>query len=197
MAQGDLTVAAISAEEHVAFVEAQRSASFLQTWSWGAVKAEWRAEAIGWRDASGTLVGAGLVLHRPIPKLKRFTLAYLPEGPVIDWADAVDTGLDRWLDPMAAHLKQGGAFGIRMGPPVVTRRWSAAQVKEGLADPAVRSLRDLPTELDPVGQRVDRAPEQPAAGATSTSTRGSAPASRSTPSRSRWPAATRRTCCAA
>ena len=154
MAQGDLTVAAISAEEHEAFVEAQRSASFLQTWSWGAVKAEWRAEAIGWRDATGTLVGSGLVLHRPIPRLKRFSLAYLPEGPVIDWADAADTGLDRWLEPMAAHLKQGGAFGIRMGPPVVTRRWSAAQVKEGLADPAVRNLRDVPTEQEPVGRRV-------------------------------------------
>ncbi len=42
-----------------------------------------------------------------------------------------------------------------MGPPVVTRRWSAAQVKEGLADPAVRKLADLPpTERDPVGARV-------------------------------------------
>jgi vancomycin resistance protein VanK len=37
----------------------------------------------------------------------------------------------------------------------VTRRWSAAQVKEGLADPAVRRLADLPpTERDPVGARV-------------------------------------------
>ena len=56
---------------------------------------------------------------------------------------------------MAAYLKEQGAFGIRMGPPVVTRRWSAAQVKEGLADPAVRKLADLPpTERDPVGARV-------------------------------------------
>ena len=154
MAKGDLTVAAISAEEHLAYVEQQRSASFLQTPAWAAVKSEWRAESIGWRDAAGTLVGAGLVLHRPVPRLKRFTLAYLPEGPLIDWPDAVDTGLGRWLDPMAAYLKQAGAFGIRMGVPVVTRRWTAAQVKEGLADPAVRSLRDVATELDPVGRRV-------------------------------------------
>ena len=39
-----------------------------------------------------------------------------------------------------------------MGPPVVTRRWSAAQVKEGIADPAVRRLRDLaPLERDVTG----------------------------------------------
>ena len=85
MTQGDLTVAAISAEEHLAFLEAQRSASFLQTPAWAAVKPEWRAESIGWRTAAGELVGAALVLHRPIPRLRRWTLAYLPEGPVIDW----------------------------------------------------------------------------------------------------------------
>ena len=74
--------------EHLAFVEGRRSASFLQTPAWGAVKSEWRRESIGWRDPDGALVGAALVLHRPIPRLKRFTLAYLPEGPLIDWADA-------------------------------------------------------------------------------------------------------------
>ena len=41
---------------------------------------------------------------------------------------------------MAAHLRSQGAFGIRIGPPVVTRRWSAAQVKEGIADESVHSL---------------------------------------------------------
>lgn len=154
MTQGDLTVAAISAEEHLAFVDSRRSASFLQTPAWAAVKSEWRAESIGWRDGAGTLAGAALVLHRPIPKLKKLTLAYVPEGPLLDWPDAVETGLGRWLDPMAAYLKGQGAFGIRMGVPVVTRRWTAAQVKEGLADPAVRTLRDVPTELDPLGKSI-------------------------------------------
>ncbi len=151
MSQGALTVTATSADEHLAFLGGLRSASFLQTPAWGLVKAEWRHESIGWRDPTGHLVGAALVLHRPIPRLKRFTLAYLPEGPLIDWSD---TDLGRWLDPMAAYLKQAGAFGIRMGPPVITRRWAAAQVKEGLADPAVRALRDVTTDPDPVGQRV-------------------------------------------
>jgi lipid II:glycine glycyltransferase (peptidoglycan interpeptide bridge formation enzyme) len=149
--QGDLTVAAISAEEHLAYVAAQPSASFLQTPAWGAVKSEWRSESIGWRDGGGRLVGAALVLHRPIPRLRKYTLAYLPEGPLIDWQDH---DLGRWLDPMTAYLKQRGAFGVLMGAPVVTRRWTAAQVKEGLADPAVRTLREVPTELDPVGERV-------------------------------------------
>ena len=149
-----LAVRTISAEEHLAFLRAQQSASFLQTPAWGRVKQEWKAESIGWSlpgSPSGELVGAALVLYRQLPRVKRY-LAYLPEGPVIDW-DTEELG--SWLVPMAEHLRARGAFGIRIGPPVVTRRWSAAQVKEGIADEAVTSLNTLPpTERSQAGARV-------------------------------------------
>jgi lipid II:glycine glycyltransferase (peptidoglycan interpeptide bridge formation enzyme) len=147
-----LTVRPISAEEHLAFVDRQRSVSFLQTPAWARVKTEWRSESLGWFDGSeGELVGAGLVLHRPVPKLKRATLAYLPEGPVIDWSGE----LTAWLDPMAAYLKANGAFAVRLGPPVRTATWSAAQVKGGVASDDVRRLSDLaPEHRDPAGARV-------------------------------------------
>jgi lipid II:glycine glycyltransferase (peptidoglycan interpeptide bridge formation enzyme) len=149
-----LAVRTISAEEHLAFVKAQESASFLQTPAWARVKQEWKAESIGWSlpgSPSGELVGVALVLYRQLPKVKRF-LAYLPEGPVIDWET---DDLAAWLVPMAAHLKAQGAFGIRIGPPVITRRWSAGQVKEGIADEAVTSLTALPpTERSQTGAKV-------------------------------------------
>jgi len=149
-----IAVRSISHEQHLAFVRAQPRVSFLQTPAWGAVKTEWRAESLGWFRA-GDLVGAGLVLHRALPvpgPLGRRTLAYLPEGPVIDWGAA---DLDDWLDPMARLLKARGAFAIRMGPPVVTRRWSAERIKAGLADPAYRHLDDLaPTTREALGARV-------------------------------------------
>ncbi|MGC0335387.1 lipid II:glycine glycyltransferase FemX [Streptomyces sp. SLBN-8D4] len=149
-AGGGLTVEPISAAEHLAFVRTQRSVSFLQTPAWARVKTEWRAESLGWYDGR-QLVGAGLVLHRPVPRLERFTLAYLPEGPVIDWTGEIDV----WLDPLAAHLKAHGAFAIRLGPPVRTDTWSAAQVKEGIADPGTRRLTDMAGQwTDPVGARV-------------------------------------------
>jgi lipid II:glycine glycyltransferase (peptidoglycan interpeptide bridge formation enzyme) len=156
------SVRTISPEEHLAFLETQDSAwrshggaerptvSFLQTPAWAKVKREWQPESIGWfRD--GEVVGAALVLYRQLPKVKRY-LAYLPEGPVIDW-ETDDLG--SWLNPMAAHLKRHGAFGIRIGPPVLTRRWSAAQVKEGIADDTVTSLTALPpTERSQTGAKV-------------------------------------------
>jgi lipid II:glycine glycyltransferase (peptidoglycan interpeptide bridge formation enzyme) len=159
-----LTVRTISAEEHLGLVRSMArpatgtpsgSASFLQTPAWAAVKPEWKAESIGWFSRSSTgnehIVGAALVLYRQLPRVKRY-LAYLPEGPLIDWESE---NLADWLDPMAAHLRQRGSFGIRIGPPVVTRRWSAAQIKEGIADDATTSLTALPpTERSQVGASV-------------------------------------------
>jgi vancomycin resistance protein VanK len=145
-----LTVEPISAAEHLAFVRTQRSVSFLQTPAWGRVKTEWRSESLGWFDGR-RLVGAGLVLHRPVPRFDRFTLAYLAEGPVIDWTGEIDV----WLDPLAAYLTAHGAFAIRLGPPVRTNAWSAAQVKEGIADPGIKRLTEMPSQWDDsVGVRV-------------------------------------------
>jgi lipid II:glycine glycyltransferase (peptidoglycan interpeptide bridge formation enzyme) len=148
-----LTLRVVTAQEHVDFLRTRPSASFLQTPAWGQVKSEWRHESLGWFHGEH-LVGAALVLYRQLPKVKRY-LAYLPEGPVIDWEGCCreDTGtLGAWLEPLTAHLRRAGAFGVRMGPPVVTRRWSAAQIKDGIADASVRRLDDVaPLERSQTG----------------------------------------------
>ncbi|MGY2701175.1 MULTISPECIES: lipid II:glycine glycyltransferase FemX [unclassified Nocardioides] len=150
MPRPELSVREISASDHLEHIRARRSVSFLQTPAWGRVKSEWRHESIGF-FRGGELTGVGLVLYRQLPRLKRY-LAYLPEGPDLDWDDE---DLAAWLAPMAAYLKERGAFGVRMGPPVVTRRWDAATVKEGIADDAVRRLGELaPTERSSAGARV-------------------------------------------
>ena len=148
------TLRTITPAEHLAFLRdwtaAGRSASFLQTPAWGEVKSEWRRESVGWFHGT-QLVGVGLVLYRQLPKVKRY-LAYLPEGPVIDWTT---DDLRGWLQPLVAHVRSAGAFGVRMGPPVVTRRWDAASVKAGVADDAVRRLGDVPpSERSQDGARV-------------------------------------------
>ncbi|WP_370617003.1 lipid II:glycine glycyltransferase FemX [Mumia sp. Pv 4-285] len=145
-----LTVRTISSADHLAYLNALPSASFLQTPAWSAVKAEWKGESIGWFDGA-EIVGAGLVLYRKLPKVSKY-LAYLPEGPSIDFSAAAEGegGLSAWLDPMVRHLAGKGAFGVRMGPPVVLRHWDAATVKKAVADPALRTLGDAPaTASDP------------------------------------------------
>lgn len=141
----------ISPDEHRDYLATLPSTSFLQTPGWAKVKAEWRAEHLAWVDDQDRIVGAALVLYRQLPKLKRY-LAYLPEGPVIDWST---DRLGDWLDPMVRHVRKQGAFAVRIGPPVVTRRWSAAQIKEGIADPEVRRLGQVPPlDRSAAGARV-------------------------------------------
>ncbi|MFI1969923.1 peptidoglycan bridge formation protein FemAB [Streptomyces cinnamoneus] len=134
-----LTLRTISREQHLAYIQSLPAASHMQVPGWADVKAEWRSENLGWFDKTGQMVGAGLVLYRQLPKIKRY-LAYLPEGPVINW---FSPNLTDWLQPMLAHLKQQGAFSVKMGPPVVIRRWDANAIKTGIADPDVKRLRDV------------------------------------------------------
>lgn len=138
-----LRVRTISGSQHLDFIRSRPSVSFLQTPAWAVVKSEWRGESIGWFDGD-RIVGAALVLYRKVPRLKRY-LAYLPEGPDIDWLGG---DLERWLDPLRVHLKDQGAFGIRMGPPVVTRRWHAGTIKQAIADPVLATLSDVPADVN-------------------------------------------------
>jgi lipid II:glycine glycyltransferase (peptidoglycan interpeptide bridge formation enzyme) len=138
-----ITVRTITAAEHVMFNATQPWVSFLQTPAWAKVKSEWESESVGWFDQAGLMVGAGLILYRQLPKIKRY-LAYLPEGPMINW-EADDIG--SWLVPLADHVKEAGAFGVRIGTPVVARRWDAETIKNAIADPRVERLSEAMPDL--------------------------------------------------
>ena len=175
----------ISREEHLAFIASRDSVSPLQCPSWGRVKAEWDSESVGWESADGQLVGAGLVLHRRLPVLRR-SLAYLPEGPALPW-EQVARDVPGWIGPLVAHLRRRGAFAVRMGPPVVVARWEAESVKRAVADGTAARLGDVAPDA-----RTDwptpspRACAAPGGGHRRTGT-ASPPASRATSSGCRWP----------
>jgi lipid II:glycine glycyltransferase (peptidoglycan interpeptide bridge formation enzyme) len=133
-----LSVRTIEADQHREFNAAQPSVSFLQTPAWARVKSEWRSESIGWFNGAAGPVGAGLVLYRQLPKIKKY-LAYLPEGPVIDWTAP---NLGEWLRPLADHVRTAGAFGVRIGAPAIARRWNAETIKAAIADERITRLSE-------------------------------------------------------
>ena len=71
-----LTVRAITPAQHSEWIATRPSVSFLQLPEWGGVKSGWRSESLGWFLGS-RLVGAGLVLYRPVPRLPQRVLAEL------------------------------------------------------------------------------------------------------------------------
>lgn len=147
-----IRVDTISPAQHLEFIQALGEASFLQLPSWGQAKPEWRSESIGFFDGDA-LTGVGLVLYRQLPKLKRY-LAYLPEGPVLDWER---TDVEAHLDALVAHARRRKAFAVRIGPTVVHRRWLAPTVKAAIADEQISVLSEAtPDETTLVGTRVMR-----------------------------------------
>ena len=147
-----ITVKPIASQDHLAFITERGSASFLQIPAWAEVKKEWRGESLGFFDGD-TLIGVGLVLYRKLPKLKRY-LAYLPEGPVLDWERA-DVG--EQLEALVTYAKKAKAFAVRIGPAVVHRRWHAETIKNAVADDDITRLSQLdPDETSLAATRVLR-----------------------------------------
>lgn len=151
-----IQVRPISAARQLEFIAARGSASFLQTPAWAKVKPEWRGETIGFFDGD-ELTGVGLVLYRQMPKLKRF-LAYLPEGPVLDFSRG---DVAEHLDALVAYARRNRAFAVRVGPALVHRRWYAETIKEAIADDDVTLLSQVaPDETSLEGTRALRALQQ-------------------------------------
>lgn len=159
MATSELTLRVITADEHLTYIHSRATSgavSFLQVPSWGGVKAEWSSQSLGWFDGE-QLVGAGLVLLRKVPRVNRY-LAYLPEGPDIDWTgEHTRFGLAQWLNPLTEYLKGVGAFAVKLGPVVPIRRWHADSIKDAIADGTAKRLRDITPDYDnPTGLDVGR-----------------------------------------
>ncbi|WP_225831799.1 peptidoglycan bridge formation glycyltransferase FemA/FemB family protein [Streptomyces sp. NK08204] len=147
----------VTAEEYRAFLASRPGSAlapgFLQCPSWAEVKEGWQAQLLGWGPGFGTgaggLTGVALVLLRQFPGTRRY-FAYLPEGPVADWADP---DLDGWLEPLMRHLRSAGAFAVRIGPSPAYRHWDASGLKAGVG-PGRRVTDVLAREVDPLGAAV-------------------------------------------
>ena len=127
----------ISDADHLAYISTRPSVSFLQTPAWGRIKSGWQAQSIGWFDGS-QLVGAGLLLLRPVPRVRRY-LAYVPEGPDVRWP----TDAAAALDALADYARELRAFQVTVGPHVWRRRWSAATIKDAIAAGGRHRLADI------------------------------------------------------
>ena len=138
----------ITAEQHLAYIATRPFVSFLQTPAWGKAKPGWDSMSLGWFD-NDELVGAGLLLMRKVPKVDRF-LAYLPEGPDLNW-----TNLERVeyaLNALVDFAQSRNVFQIKMGPHTWTRRWHAETLKAAIAEHSAQSIAQLtPDEVNAAG----------------------------------------------
>ena len=141
----------IDKETHVEFLKNYQTFSFLQLPCWAEVKSGWKSKSVGWFDER-KLVCVGLILIRNIPKTK-WSLFYLPEGPVLD-PDYAKNVVD-WLTPLRDFAKESGAFNLKLGPQVTINTWSAATIKSAISDNVYKQFKDVdPDRVNPFGHEI-------------------------------------------
>ncbi len=146
-----LNLKEIDKETHVEFLKNYQTFSFLQLPCWAEVKSGWKSKSVGWFDER-KLVCVGLILIRNIPKTK-WSLFYLPEGPVLD-PDYAKNVVD-WLTPLRDFAKESGAFNLKLGPQVTINTWSAATIKNAISDNVYRQFKDVdPDRVNPFGNEI-------------------------------------------
>ena len=125
--------------------------SFLQTPAWGKTKSGWTSQSLGW-FAGDELVGAGLILLRKVPRVEKY-LAYLPEGPDLDWTNSSD--VERALKALVVFAKDRGVFQIKMGPHTWVRRWHAETLKSAIAQESAKVISEVqPDEVNQAGMAL-------------------------------------------
>ena len=143
-----MQVRQITPEAHLSYIAGRSSVSFLQTPAWGKTKAGWTSQSLGWFDGD-ELVGAGLVLLRKVPKVEKY-LAYLPEGPDLNWENRNDVA--GALSALIAFAKERGVFQIKMGPHVWVKRWHGETLKSVIAQESARVIGEVqPDEINQAG----------------------------------------------
>jgi len=96
--------------------------SILQTWEWGEVKSKygWRPEQYIWRDQSGKINAAALILIKEIsmPVIsKKFRTIYIPQGPLLDWSNTSLRG--KVLDDIREFAKDMDVLFIKIDPEII------------------------------------------------------------------------------
>ena len=98
---------------------------FLQTWEWAQVKAKygWIPMPFVWRDDSGNILAATIILKKKILNrgfAARLSILYAPKGPLFDWKDAALQ--TRVLNDLQSFAKKQSAIFLKIDPDIVIGR---------------------------------------------------------------------------
>jgi len=132
-----MRIVKLTQSEYQDYLATQSDYSFLQTPAWGKIKTGWSFELLGFKTTA--LIGVALVLYKSAPIISKYKLAYIPEGPILNW-DEFDPAA---LTLLAEYLKQQNCFLLKIGPKVMLHRYSNAELKTALAAAEIKNISEL------------------------------------------------------
>ena len=145
-----MQIVQLTEDEYLDFLTTQTDYSFLQTPAWGKIKTGWSYELLGFK--TDKLIGVGLVLYKTAPILFKYKLAYLPEGPILNW----DEFNPATLTELAKYLKAKNCFLLKIGPKAMLHRYSNESLKAGLVDEGIKQI----SELKPIETKHEQLKQQ-------------------------------------
>lgn len=134
-----------------AFVSSHPSGHLLQSWGWGALKssAGWHPLRLALYDErKAEIVAAAQVLRRAPgflpPRVGH--LAYIPRGPVLDWAREDEQGQSLWREfffRLLPSLKKSGAIAVQVELPLVDTSDAGVTARACLEDLCFRPAQPV------------------------------------------------------
>ncbi|MEA5026674.1 MAG: peptidoglycan bridge formation glycyltransferase FemA/FemB family protein [Erysipelotrichaceae bacterium] len=120
----------LTVEEYDRFASSHPLYNIYQSSAWAVVKKEWNHRFVGIYDQN-QLVLASLVLYRKLPL--KYTLFYLPKGPLADFSD--HALLDFFVKELRSFAKTCKAIQVKISPNIML---SSIPYKEVKKHPAIR-----------------------------------------------------------
>lgn len=113
----------------------------LQSWAWGETKTQtgWRARRLVWREGDRPVAAAALLARRLNARLP-LAVAYVPKGPILDWADA--GRVEAVLARLEAEARSAHAIFVKIDPDVRADTPVGAAVAAALARRGWRPSRE-------------------------------------------------------
>jgi lipid II:glycine glycyltransferase (peptidoglycan interpeptide bridge formation enzyme) len=113
-------------------------ANILQTSEWGQIKTTngWQPQTYIWKDTTGKICAAALVLIRKLNRFLPFSILYIPRGPLLDWSD--DALRIRVLDDIQRLARTQNSIYLKIDPEVVLGR--GVPGKDGVDDPTGQKI---------------------------------------------------------
>ena len=153
LAASPISPGPLTSVEWDAFVRAHPQAHLLQTSQWAELKGGfgWRASRAVLVDAQGRPVAGASILIRRVAGLK---IAYVPKGPLVDWADAALVAA--LLEAMEAESRRLGASALKIEPDLPDSMQNRAMLQGYGFAPSKQTVQPVSTIV------LDIAPDEQA-----------------------------------
>jgi lipid II:glycine glycyltransferase (peptidoglycan interpeptide bridge formation enzyme) len=122
------------------------SPHFLQTWEWGEIKEKygWKKDFLIWKDETGQVLAASMLLIRSMSFLRGrllIRICYTPRGPLFMSLD--EATQKKVLDDLQVYARNQKAVFLKIDPEIITSMGLPGEADEATSESAIAFEKEL------------------------------------------------------